>query len=143
MKTNTPFTRSAIKLTSLFVGLSFVFCMMSCNQGPPENSRAGQAMRGKVLFEKHCLECHGENSTRAAELSVVPPDLTKINDRWGGKFPVVQIARMIDGRQNVQAHGERDMPVWGEVFKQEGDLNEDEIKGKLGELVAYLISIQK
>ncbi len=28
--------------------------------------------------------------------------------------------RVIDGRREVAAHGDRDMPVWGAVFEEEG-----------------------
>jgi hypothetical protein len=40
----------------------------------------------------------------------------------------------IDGRRSVRAHGDRQMPVWGEVFRKEGE------KKKYSELTALLKS---
>ena len=73
-----------------------------------------------------------------------PPDLTKIMDRRKNMvdFPVVEIASYIDGRKDVQLHN-RDMPAWGKYFAEEEQLTNAEIKGKMGELIAYLMSIQK
>lgn len=116
----------------------------SCDFGPPEGSRAKQAERGKLIFEKQCKGCHGMNGEAGTidTLETKAKDLTRINkSRKITTFPVERIARYIDGRNLVKAHGPREMPVWGEVYKQEG-LNETEIKGRKGELIAYLMSIQ-
>ena len=113
---------------------------------PPENSFAAQTERGKTHFQKHCTSCHGEDGTGLAmeSFKVQPADLTKIKARRGvSKFPVKQIARMIDGRQLVEAHGPRDMPVWGKVFTESENLDDEQLKGKLGELIAYLMKIQE
>ena len=52
------------------------------------------------------------------------------------------VASMIDGRKMAKSHGSRDMPVWGEVFSKQENLTEDQIKGKLAEIIAYLMLIQ-
>ncbi len=118
----------------------------ACESGPPANSRQAQAVRGEKLFKQYCYSCHGQkgDGIMAASLKKQPADLTQIlKSRRTAEFPVLEIARMIDGRKLVKAHGDREMPVWGEVFKQEMHLDEDQLKGKLGELIAYLISIQE
>ena len=125
--------------------ITLLFLSQACNQGPPEGSRAKQAMRGAEIFKVQCSPCHGMGAVTATvdTLQTPAPDLTKINERWGtSEFPIGAIARFIDGRKEVAAHGPREMPVWGEVYKAEG-LNEDEIRGRKGELIAYLMSIQK
>lgn len=122
-----------------------IFIFASCQQNPPKNSRMAQAERGKALFDKHCTTCHGDNPDEAtvAALDKPPPDLALIKDRRAvTEFPVVEMARMIDGRNLVKIHGQRAMPVWGQVFSNDGD-DEEAIRGKKGELVAYLMSIQK
>lgn len=141
--------RSKFVFQSLFT-LTFliailVFMMGSCADKAPKNSRAAQAERGEVLFNEHCVSCHGENKDMAIvdTMSVTPPDLTLIKARRGAaNFPVVEMARMIDGRNLVKIHGARAMPVWGEIFADQGNTEED-IRDKKGELVAYLMSIQK
>lgn len=122
-----------------------VFILGSCAEKAPKHSRAAQAERGEELFNEHCASCHGESKDMAIvdTLSVTPPDLTLIKARRGAaNFPVVEMARMIDGRNLVKIHGDRAMPVWGEVFAEQGD-DEEAIRDKKGELVAYLMSIQK
>jgi mono/diheme cytochrome c family protein len=134
------------------LGFSFIFAMImymatGCNQGPPKNSRAAQALAGKALFNEQCSSCHGGENIAADKsildtLDLMPPDLTRISKRRGVRdFPVAEIARIIDGRILAKAHGPREMPVWGMVYEDEG-MDEGQIKGKKGELIAYLMSIQ-
>lgn len=141
---------SARNLRSLFTflisGVMLSAMIISCESPPPENSRANQIQRGKALYDKHCLACHADQGKGPAAdtLKVKPADLTRIvARRKGNNFPVMEIARYIDGRQFVSAHGTREMPIWGEVFATEENLDEKGIKGKLGDLIAYLISIQE
>ena len=136
------------KITWISILVLFLLIMtIGCNQGPPKNSRAAQALSGKALFTEQCAACHGGegitvDKSRVDTLSALPPDLTRINKRRGVReFPVAEIARIIDGRILTQVHGPREMPVWGQVYEDEG-MDEGQIKGKKGELIAYLMSIQ-
>jgi hypothetical protein len=56
-------------------------------------------------------------------------------------LPEDRIARFIDGRGDVKAHGPRDMPVWGNRFYNESDGDERKAQRRIAELVAYLQSI--
>lgn len=117
----------------------------ACNFGPPESSRAVQARKGYDHFVEHCVVCHGEDAKGVTvdTLSVQPPDLTLITKRRSqNEFPVMTIAKIIDGRTYIKSHGSRAMPIWGDVFSKQDYMTEDEIRGKLGEIVAYLINIQ-
>ncbi len=77
---------------------------------------------GKAMFMEYCASCHGAdgkgNGPAAAALKKAPADLTRLaahtND---GKFPAGHVSRFIEGDDTVQAHGTRDMPIWGYVFK--------------------------
>ena len=132
-------------LFGFLIGVVF-FIATSCESGASKNSRGAQAERGRTFFANHCGSCHGVNADKEkiASMKKAPPDLTKIMDRRKGltDFPVVEIASYIDGRKDVQLHN-RDMPAWGKYFEDEEKLTKDEIKGKMGELIAYLMSIQK
>ena len=137
--------RFYISLSSMAIFLFII--SMGCNQGPPKNSLIAQANEGKVLFDAQCAGCHGGEGIEADKsmldtLAALPPDLTRINKRRGVRnFPIAEIARFIDGRILVAAHGPREMPVWGQVY-EEGGMDEGEIKGEKGKLVAYLMRIQ-
>lgn len=71
---------------------------------------------GQALFAAYCAQCHGADATGngpMAEIIAVPtPDLTQLSARNGGEFPYEAVARQIDGRNRVLAHG-GDMPVFG------------------------------
>jgi hypothetical protein len=79
-------------------------------------------------------------------LTVKPPDLRKLKKRNHGTFPFWQTYRVIDGRQEIMAHGDRDMPIWGDVFiRQEGGGLADDARavGRILQLLYYLESIQE
>jgi hypothetical protein len=47
----------------------------------------------------------------------MPADLTQLSVHNGGKFPDSRVAGYIQGDDKLVAHGSRDMPMWGDVFK--------------------------
>lgn len=75
-------------------------------------------MSGKDLYLRFCAACHGAEGRGdgpvAASFKVEVPDLTLIARRSRGSYPRERVARIIDGRYIVGAHGSRTMPVWGE-----------------------------
>ncbi len=81
------------------------------------------ATGGEVLYLRYCASCHGAtghgDGPVAADLRKRPPDLTRLAARNGGKFDERDLVAVIDGRRAVAAHGDRIMPVWGEVFDAE------------------------
>ena len=75
-----------------------------------------------AMFQSYCAPCHGKaakgDGPAAAALKKAPADLTKISARNGGKFPDVKVKRYIEGLDEVAAHGTRDMPMWGSLFRK-------------------------
>lgn len=105
---------------------------------------------GKPLFNQHCASCHGRDARgdgpTARALRAAPPDLTAIAKRNNGEFPTGEIMKKIDGRLGIDAHGTREMPVWGATFSKGsggGSFGEENTRGKLVVLVEYLKSIQR
>ena len=101
---------------------------------------------GSQLFRAHCASCHGTdargNGPVAAQLRHAPSDLTQYTRRNGGTFPSERVYRIIDGR-DVSAHGDREMPVWGEVFKQLPASSAAAVKARIEAVVRYLQGIQE
>ena len=144
MKRNPISRYTPILVTFLFL-LMGTFAIMSCEDIKTKKPRAEQAARGKVHFEKYCASFHGMDGKglQIDSLDVRPSDLTAIvSSRGGGKFPTVWVVKKIDGRNEVKAHGPRQMPVWGEKFTVEEGMDVTELRGRMGELVSYLMSIQ-
>jgi mono/diheme cytochrome c family protein len=96
-----------------------------------------------AMFQSYCSPCHGKSGKgdgpAAAALKKTPADLTKISARNGGTFPDVKIKRYIEGLDEVSAHGSRDMPVWGELFRA---LSRDTAQIRVQALSDYLKSLQ-
>jgi mono/diheme cytochrome c family protein len=73
------------------------------------------------MFREYCAACHGPegkgNGPAAPALKTAPADLTRISARNGGTFPVAKVRRYIQGLDELPAHGNRDMPVWGQLFR--------------------------
>jgi mono/diheme cytochrome c family protein len=102
---------------------------------------------GRDLFEFYCASCHGldgkGNGRAATALKVPPPDLTMLAQRNHGTFPTEKVADLVKGseRLSTPAHGSRDMPVWGPIFKALD--NRDEINAaRIESIVRYIESIQ-
>ena len=99
---------------------------------------------GSRLFRTHCAACHGStgrgNGPLADQLRRLPPDLTQFTRRNGGMFPSERVYRIIDGR-DVASHGDRDMPVWGDVFKVGS--SDVEVRARIEAIVRYLAGIQE
>lgn len=99
---------------------------------------------GKAMFASYCAACHGKDARgggpAAPALKNAPPDLTTITARSGGSFPEVKIRRIIEGADEVQSHGNREMPMWGDLFKS---LDRDMAQIRISALVDYVKSIQK
>lgn len=58
-------------------------------------------------------------------------------------FPTAKLQRIVDGR-DVRAHGNTDMPVWGDAFRRsDGGLTEQAVAARIAAIVRYLDSIQE
>lgn len=75
---------------------------------------------GKREYQNSCVLCHGEdgkgNGSLVELLSKKPTDLTTLSKNNGGVFPFDRVYAMIDGRDMVKGHGDRDMPAWGNRY---------------------------
>lgn len=120
---------------------------------PAHASEAGDSVlapAGAQMYEQYCASCHGTSGVgdgpAAPALRVPPADLTRIAARRGGDFPDSEIARFIDGRFDLPAHGSREMPIWGRRFAApiaKGTEPDEVARGRILTLVEYLKTIQK
>lgn len=126
------------------VGLVAALAMPFCAEAQGENPQS------KEMFERYCGTCHGADGTGTGVMSGFlrkkPADLTQISRKNGGEFPFHQTMRFIDGTEDVRAHGDPDMPVWGEVFRHEtagSPSQQAEIRTKILLITQYVQSIQE
>lgn len=91
-------------------------------------------------FRLSCSGCHGVDGRgpgmNAPGLSAQPPDLTTLSHRNGNVFPRDRLRRIIDGREMGKEHDNREMPIWGLVFKRDAEEG-------LGGAEVYDVTVQK
>ena len=109
---------------------------------------ASEVEEGERLYNIHCQACHGKSArgdgSMKDRLDTPPLDLTTIAHRNQGDFPRDKVYEIIDGRQEMPAHGSREMPVWGFTFQSSG-LDADQeavVRGMVTDLTRYLEAIQ-
>ena len=75
---------------------------------------------GKQEYENSCVLCHGKDGKGGGAivdlLKKAPTDLTTLSKKNNGVFPVDRVYAVIDGREMVTSHGDRDMPAWGNRY---------------------------
>lgn len=76
---------------------------------------------GKAEFEGRCATCHGmtgkADGPTAAYLTRKTSDLTTLAKNNNGILPVTAMYEIIAGGKELPAHGTREMPVWGTVYR--------------------------
>ena len=111
-----------------------------------------EAISGEKDFNMYCASCHGEdgkgNGPKAFGLEKPVPDLTTLTERYSS-FPRERMAKLIDGREPIAGHGDREMPVWGVWFKEEAaeDLggaegDEGSVARRVENLIGYIETLQ-
>jgi mono/diheme cytochrome c family protein len=139
--------RSVDKLSALAIALCG-FAVLSADgqtQVKKVPARATSTMAGQELFREYCAVCHGKDGKgdgpAATALKSMPADLTQISKKSGGKYPEIHVQRVINGEDAVVAHGSRDMPVWGQIFRHMST-NQDLGAVRVYNLVKYIGQIQ-
>lgn len=86
-----------------------------------QSTATASAASGKDMFHEYCAVCHGSaakgDGPAAAALNKRPADLTQLARKNNGKYPQTLVMNYIAGYDVVAAHGSRDMPVWGHLFR--------------------------
>lgn len=109
---------------------------------------------GESEYRLHCAACHGLTGRGDGPIGQIlktpAPNLALITERNGGKFPAQKIYDIIEGRSVVAAHGTRDMPLWGDRYRNEpqpqtpdqATLANDQAQQRILSLVYYLATLQ-
>ena len=134
--------RTTLWLAALIVSSGSVFSVEKIDIGQRE-------------YRENCLNCHGEvgdgNGSYAQLLNTRASDLTQLAKTNKGVFPFARIYEVIDGRLVIKGHGERDMPIWGRVYRIKAgetyfdmDYNpEYYVRGRILALIEYISRLQK
>lgn len=143
--------RFSIAAMAVAVGFGFSCAKPGEAEGwRAKEEEAARVASGKRLFDAYCSSCHGlggqGNGPVAAALKTPPTDLRRIAQRAGGTFDAAKVAAFIDGRTRIEAHGEREMPVWGRLYDDRNqNIMSDETllsPGMIFDIIEYLKTIQ-
>ena len=132
--------------TSLVCGIA-VAVMMPALAAQRSDARPAEVTEtGAETYTSHCASCHGASGKgdgpTAPSLRQKPADLTTIARRRGGEFPRAEITDFVLGKgKRIGAHGSRDMPVWGPLFRE---LNpaDSRVDVRVERLLNYIESLQ-
>ena len=115
-----------------------------------EKAQAGAIVQsGYERFIDSCALCHGlgarGDGEAAGMLEKAPPDLTQLSKNNEGRFPLEYVYTTIDGRAAMQPHGNREMPVWGNLWTRSvpPEYAEAYARSRALELIMFLESIQE
>lgn len=138
--------RNILTLGALLAGFAIVGAAYQAKieKVPPKAIPADQ---GKAMFMEYCAPCHGTDGRgdgpAASALKKAPADLTQLASHTkDGKFPSVMVSRYIQGVDTVKAHGTRDMPIWGEIFRSSNKFDQSTPILRVTNLTEYVKSIQ-
>jgi mono/diheme cytochrome c family protein len=113
----------------------------------------GKVDFGKREFDTNCASCHGVsgkgNGPMAELLKKSAADLTTLQKRNGGVFPMARAYEIIEGG-GVAEHGTRDMPIWGREYSikaaeyyMDAPYNQEAVvRGRILALMEYVSRLQ-
>ena len=109
--------------------------------------RAADDDTGARLYLNHCAACHGADGEGsgpvAASMRVGVPNLRTLAQRNDGVFPADAVKAYIDGRDVKAAHGDRQMPIWGDVFRgPDQGTAERTVRRRIAALVDFIEMLQ-
>lgn len=129
-----------VALAVIALSAGAAYAQTKVEQGTIKQVPASDA---RAMFDSYCAVCHGKtglgDGPAAKALAKAPADLTKISARNGGTYPEVKVKRYIEGLDEVPAHGSRDMPMWGDLFRS---LNRDTAQIRIQALSDLLKGMQ-
>jgi mono/diheme cytochrome c family protein len=96
-----------------------------------------------MLYLTYCQSCHGVaghgDGPAAGWLRTPPADLTRLFERYGTPLDRARLAKYIDGRALLGAHGPRDMPIWGSEFFADATPTTPNLEGVKRRLIEVLV----
>lgn len=137
--------------------VKLVMLLISGSVGLASSVQAQEMSLGEFEYQNSCVSCHGVSGKGDGPVTdflsgAVVPDLTVLQSNNGGVFPVTAVFDTIDGSDTASAHGTRDMPIWGQRFRERASGRNDPdfaildtegyARTRTLALIEYLASIQ-
>jgi mono/diheme cytochrome c family protein len=105
------------------------------------------AASGEEMYNSYCAACHGVDGKgsgpAASALKVAPTNLTELSAKNDGKYPTLHVSSVLRGEAETPAHGSKDMPVWGPLFRHLSQGHDAEVQQRIANLNQYVGTLQK
>ena len=110
-------------------------------------ARSAESDLGARLYLNHCAACHGfqgeGDGPVAATMRVAVPNVRTLAQRNAGVFPTETVTAYVDGRELNAAHGDRQMPIWGDVFRgPEQGTAQRTVRRRIAAVVEFIATLQ-
>ena len=132
-----------VTLLMISAGLALVLAQTPTIKKVPVDSTS--PTDGREMFDEYCAVCHGPDGRgagpAASALKKTPADLSQLTRKSNGKFPEMRISQVLtSGPGETLAHGSKEMPIWGQLFRSLG--SEGTARIRIVNLTEYIKSIQ-
>ena len=105
------------------------------------------AASGPEMYRNYCAACHGNDGKgtdpAAPALKKAPADLTSLSRKNNGKFPALAVQNSIKGDTATTAHGSKDMPTWGNLFRSVSASQQAVVDLRVKNLSDYIEGMQE
>ena len=141
--------RGNVRVENLVIYLESIQAVHSrVHSTTPFNKPAGEVgLSEEKLYKQDCAVCHGNdlkgNGPAPPPFKDVPPDLTKLAKRRGGKFPEQYFENVLKNGVVIPAHGPPEMPTWGADFRTREHLDSTQVTLRITNLSDYIKSLQE
>lgn len=110
---------------------------------------------GRYEFETYCAVCHGKDGKGGGPFSMLVtkkvPDLTVMQKNNGGVFPFAKTYDIISGEADVEGHGPREMPIWGDHYRDKAKVElgpyspniPSFVRGRIIALIGHVSTLQQ
>jgi mono/diheme cytochrome c family protein len=142
-----PSACTAILLSALFLSTATLALAQEAKKEIKKTPiKVTSVTSGEEMFNSYCAVCHGTSGKgdgpAASEFKIPPANLTLLAKNNNGKFPDSYVEQVIlTGPRDAKAHGSKDMPVWGPLFRRIGD--GAQAKLRIRNLSTYIESLQE
>jgi mono/diheme cytochrome c family protein len=145
-------TLKLILIVSVLLSFAGIVAAQEQTQEQPKTTlqhvpiKSTSAASGKEMFQSYCAVCHGTDGKgggpAASALKTPPADLTTLSKSNGGTFPSMKVSSLIRGTSDLTAHGSKEMPVWGPLFRSVSGGHESEVQQRVANLTHYIETLQ-
>jgi mono/diheme cytochrome c family protein len=107
------------------------------------------AQSGAEDYQQYCAGCHGPDGTGKETTwnHGKLPDLTRLSQANGGRFPSKEVHEVVDGSNRDRWHQHKGMPYWGIYFGpvagEENPPSKAKAESRITAIVDYVRSLQK